>query len=60
MVETDHAKNPVFQNNFFQDFQQVLKECGGCGVEITDLNKLDFSKMHAYFEKKERGKESLE
>lgn len=59
MVETDHAKNPVFQSNFFQDFQQVLKECGGCGVEISDFNKLDFSKMHAYFEKKREEKKAM-
>ncbi|EGW30327.1 uncharacterized protein SPAPADRAFT_142998 [Spathaspora passalidarum NRRL Y-27907] len=51
MLETDHAKNPVFQKNFFDDFCQVLKECGGCGVDINDFTKMDFSKMYAHFEK---------
>lgn len=50
MLETDHAKNPTFQKNFFEDFLQVLKESGGCGVEITDFEKLDFTKMFAHFE----------
>ncbi|KAI5962999.1 TOP1 [Candida pseudojiufengensis] len=60
MIETDHAKNPVFQKNFFTDFKQVIKECGGLGdVKITDFNKLDFSKMHAYFEKQREEKKSM-
>lgn len=62
LIESDHGKNPVFQKNFFDDFVQVLKECGGCGVEITDFNKMDFTKMFAYFEqlKEERKKMSRE
>lgn len=26
MLETDHAKKPVFVSNFFEDFREVLKE----------------------------------
>lgn len=51
MLETDHAKNEVFQNNFFTDFLEVLQESGGCEVVIDDFEKCDFSKMFAYFEK---------
>lgn len=50
MLETDHAKNPTFQKNFFEDFCKVLKDAGGCNVNIIDFNKMDFSKMYAYFE----------
>lgn len=50
MVETDHAKNPTFQKNFFEDFCKVLKDAGGCNVNIIDFHKMDFSKMHAHFE----------
>ncbi|CCE83497.1 Piso0_004073 [Millerozyma farinosa CBS 7064] len=50
LLETDHAKNPTFQKNFFEDFCKVLKDAGGCNVNIIDFNKMDFSKMHAYFE----------
>lgn len=50
MAETDHAKNPTFQKNFFEDFCKVLKDAGGCNVNIIDFHKMDFSKMHAHFE----------
>ncbi|KSA03844.1 uncharacterized protein AC631_00479 [Debaryomyces fabryi] len=50
MMETDHAKNPTFQKNFFEDFCKVLKDAGGCNVNIIDFHKMDFSKMHAHFE----------
>ena len=59
MLETDHAKNPVFQKNFFNDFLEVLKECGGCGVEIKKFEKLDFSKMYAHFEKLREEKKAM-
>lgn len=50
MVETDHTKNPTFQKNFFEDFCKVLKDSGGCNVNIIDFHKMEFSKMHAHFE----------
>lgn len=50
MAETDHAKNPTFQKNFFEDFCKVLKDAGGCNVNIIDFHRMDFSKMHAHFE----------
>ncbi|KAI5956780.1 TOP1 [Candida jiufengensis] len=60
MIETDHAKNPVFQKNFFQDFKQVIKECGGLGeIKITNFEKLDFTKMHSYFEKQRDEKKAM-
>ncbi|EGV64959.1 DNA topoisomerase 1 [Yamadazyma tenuis] len=59
LVETDHGKNPVFQSNFFKDFQQVLKECGGCNVEIEKFEHLDFSKMYAHFEQLKEDKKKM-
>ncbi|KAM9930134.1 hypothetical protein OXX59_000739 [Metschnikowia pulcherrima] len=59
MLETDHAKNPVFQSNFFGDFLDVLKEHGGSNVDIKDFNKCDFSKMHAFFEKQREEKKNI-
>jgi DNA topoisomerase-1 len=59
MLETDHAKNPVFQKNFFEDFLQVLKEGGGANVEIKEFAKMDFSKMFAHFEKLREEKKLL-
>lgn len=59
MLETDHAKNPVFQKNFFEDFLQVLRENGGCDVDITEFDKCDFSKMHAHFVKVREEKKNM-
>lgn len=66
MVETDHAKNPVFQKNFFNDFVAVLKESKKHAlnkktndpVSITSFEKCDFSVMHNYFQS-EREKKKL-
>lgn len=59
MIETDHAKNSVFQRNFFKDFCEVLEQSGGCGVSIRDFNKCDFTKMHAHFEKLREEKKNM-
>lgn len=59
MLETEHAKNTVFQKNFFEDFLQVLEESGGCGIDIEEFEKCDFSKMFTYFEKLREEKKNL-
>lgn len=59
MVETDHAKNPVFQKNFFNDFCQILKDAGGCNVDIREFDKMDFSKMHAFFEQQREERKNM-
>lgn len=59
MIDTDHAKNPVFQQNFFNDFLQVLEESGGCNVAIKEFEKCDFSKMAAFFEKQREEKKAM-
>ncbi|EDO17423.1 hypothetical protein Kpol_1037p19 [Vanderwaltozyma polyspora DSM 70294] len=52
LLHTDHAKNTVFQKNFFTDFKEVLKEVGGTlnGIKLEKFEYCDFSKMHEYFE----------
>ncbi|KAK6464565.1 DNA topoisomerase I [Scheffersomyces coipomensis] len=61
MLETDHAKNPVFQNNFFEDLVQIIKETKNEQLRATikDFNKCDFSKMYTYFEQLREEKKSL-
>lgn len=61
LLETDHGKNPVFQKNFFNDFKEVLKECGGTlnGISIESFDKCDFSKIHQYFEVQKEQKKQL-
>lgn len=59
MLDSDHAKNPVFQNNFFHDFCEVLYQSGGCSVQIRQFDKCDFTKMHAYFEKLKEEKKNM-
>lgn len=59
MLESDHAKNPVFQQNFFNDFCEVLYQSGGCGVQISKFEECDFTKMHAYFEKLKEEKKNM-
>lgn len=59
LLETDHGKNPVFQKNFFHDFLEVLKESGGCNVEIKEFSKCDFTKMFNFFEIQKEEKKSI-
>ncbi|OWB57734.1 hypothetical protein B5S28_g3703 [[Candida] boidinii] len=61
MLESEHAKNPVFQKNFFKDFLEVLKESGGCkdGTKIEKFENCNFRKMWEYFEMKREEKKSL-
>lgn len=63
LIESEHAKNPVFQKNFFADFKQVLKESGGVvdppKFNIKDFSKCDFTKIFEYFELKKQEKKQL-
>ncbi|SGZ38518.1 related to DNA topoisomerase 1 [Hanseniaspora guilliermondii] len=63
MINTDHAKNPVFQKNFFSDFKKVLKKAGGViepkDTKITSFKKCDFSKMFEYYETKREERKQL-
>ena len=51
LLNSDHASNPIFRRNFFDDFCGVLAQIGSKHAKtIVDLEKCDFGKMHAYFE----------
>ncbi|KAI8584050.1 hypothetical protein K450DRAFT_221249 [Umbelopsis ramanniana AG] len=57
LIETDHGKNPVFQKNFFADWQEILKK-DDKNPKITDFEKCDFRPMFEHFElEKERKKQ---
>ncbi|KAK6202805.1 DNA topoisomerase I [Scheffersomyces amazonensis] len=61
MLETDHAKNEVFQKNFFEDFLQVIKETKDDQLRstIVSFDQCDFSKMYAHFEQLREEKKGL-
>ncbi|PKI83396.1 Top1p [Malassezia vespertilionis] len=49
-LETQHAQNPIFNKNFFEDFQSVLKKYPPeHGVKIKKFEKLDFRDMYTYW-----------
>lgn len=60
LLESEHAKNPVFQKNFFSDFLKVLADHNGCpDADITSFDKCDFSKIYQYYDKKREEKKAL-
>ncbi|CAN3374694.1 hypothetical protein DIURU_002324 [Diutina rugosa] len=59
MINTDHAQNPVFQKNFFNDFKEVLEEAGGCDVDITDFDKMDFTKIFNHYDQERERKKAM-
>ncbi|PWN50992.1 hypothetical protein IE53DRAFT_386657 [Violaceomyces palustris] len=49
-LETQHATNPVFNKNFFEDFKAELKRNPPLdGTKITSFDKLDFREMYNYW-----------
>ncbi|AOA63645.1 DNA topoisomerase 1 [Komagataella phaffii] len=59
MLNTEHAQNPAFQNNFFSDFKKIVLEHGGANVEIESFDKCDFSKIFDHYETQKSLKKSL-
>ncbi|PVU87995.1 hypothetical protein BB561_006085 [Smittium simulii] len=58
LLETDHAKNKIFQKNFFKEFTEMLDKSEK-NYGITDISKCDFSSMHRYFNKLKEEKKLL-
>ncbi|KAL4402884.1 DNA topoisomerase 1 [Malassezia pachydermatis] len=49
-LETQHATNPIFNKNFFEDFQMYLKKYPPLdGTRINKFEKLDFRDMYNYW-----------
>lgn len=67
MLNTDHAKNTVFQKNFFEDFLQVLKETGVEAkdkkthevVKIKSFSKCDFNHIFRHYDTQREVKKAI-
>ncbi|BEI81445.1 hypothetical protein CcaverHIS002_0206050 [Cutaneotrichosporon cavernicola] len=60
MLETDHAQDAKFRENFFRDFKAMLaKYPPKEGVKVTSLEKCDFSGMFQYFETQKEKKKAM-
>ncbi|KAI5477411.1 DNA topoisomerase I [Pseudohyphozyma bogoriensis] len=60
MIETDHAKNPVFVKNFFQSWTDLMKTYPPRDkTKITKFELCDFSPIAAYCEAEREKKKSL-
>ncbi|KAG0268757.1 DNA topoisomerase 1 [Actinomortierella ambigua] len=58
MLETDHARNPVFQKNFFNDFRKVARQYK-TQPEIKEFAKCDFTSMFEYFQEQREKKKAM-
>lgn len=60
LLETEHAADEVFQKNFFEDWQLVLKKQPPTnGITIKDFAKCDFRPMYEHFEAEKAKKKSM-
>ncbi|TWU76841.1 DNA topoisomerase 1 [Metarhizium rileyi] len=54
-ASSHHLDNPVFRNNFFTDFSELVKKHGGATdregnkIQIKSLEKCDFSKIYDHW-----------
>ncbi|KAI9359527.1 hypothetical protein BD770DRAFT_409764 [Pilaira anomala] len=58
LLETDHAANPVFQKNFFEDWKEILKK-DPKNPKITSFEKCDFRPIWQKFEKDKEAKKLM-
>ena len=62
---TVNMENPTFVKNFFDDFQEILKETGGAKdrdgnkIKIKEMSKCDFRPIFNYYEAKREEKKAL-
>lgn len=67
MINSDHAQNPVFQKNFFEDFLAVLEQTGkpatdkktGEPVAIKSFEKCDFKVIFSHYDRAREAKRTL-
>ncbi|KAJ3847830.1 DNA topoisomerase I [Lentinula lateritia] len=60
LIESDHAKDTVFNKNFFNDWKEILKKHPPLdGTKITTFEKCDFRPMFDYFESEKAKKKAL-
>jgi DNA topoisomerase-1 len=64
LSSTHNVENPVFQKNFFEDFQDEVKKTGGAKdkdgnkIAIKDFSKLDFKPIFNYLDGKNQEKKA--
>jgi DNA topoisomerase-1 len=62
---TQNVENPVFQRNFFKDFQKVIADTGGAKnkagepLKIKEFGKLDFTKIFAHYQAQSAARKAL-
>ncbi|KAJ7096278.1 hypothetical protein C8R44DRAFT_812608 [Mycena epipterygia] len=60
LIESDHAKDPTFNKNFFDDWKTVLKQHPPRdGTKVTNFKLCDFRPMFEYFEAEKAKKKAL-
>ncbi|KAJ1921364.1 DNA topoisomerase 1 [Mycoemilia scoparia] len=58
MVDTDHAKNPIFVKNFFNDFLEVLTKCQP-SHPVKEFEKCNFSLITKHLTKEKEIKSAM-
>ncbi|KAF9417046.1 DNA topoisomerase 1 [Podila epigama] len=58
LLYSDHAENPVFQENFFKDFSKLARKHKTV-PEIKQFKLCDFTPMYDYFEKEKEKKKNM-
>ncbi|GAA97009.1 hypothetical protein E5Q_03683 [Mixia osmundae IAM 14324] len=60
LIESDHAENRTFVDNFFADFQEVLKDHPPTnGIDIQEFDRCDFRPMFEHFEREKEARKSM-
>ncbi|ANB11142.1 DNA topoisomerase 1 [Sugiyamaella lignohabitans] len=64
MLNTDHAKNPTFTANFFNDFVEIVNSSGGAKVnnkkiELKSFEKCDFTEIFEYYDQQRQLKKAI-
>lgn len=60
MIETDHAQDAKFRENFFRDFKSVLEKYPPKeDVKVKSLEKCDFKPMFEHFEREKEKKKAM-
>jgi hypothetical protein len=59
MLDTDHAKNETFQNNFFKDWLAVLKEFPPVRCDLTVIINLILSFLTSAMESKSKNLQNV-
>lgn len=57
MLDHDYTTKKIFNNNFFQDWRDVMTESER--TKIMDLSKCNFKEMHAYFLQKSEERKAM-